>query len=61
MLRCFTLSFPYTKYSCKSSIDISALISGNSEQRDRHQVAVQIGQACRAFGFFYIVGHSVND
>jgi isopenicillin N synthase-like dioxygenase len=39
-------------------IDISALI-GRTE--DRHQVAAKIGQACRECGFFYIVGHGVDE
>ncbi len=39
-------------------IDISALVSGNE---DRHEVAGRIGQACRDWGFFYIVGHGVDE
>lgn len=37
-------------------IDISALVKGSDE---RHVVASKIGQACREWGFFYIVGHGV--
>ena len=39
-------------------IDISALVSGNE---DRDEVAGRIGQACRDWGFFYIVGHGVDE
>jgi isopenicillin N synthase-like dioxygenase len=39
-------------------IDISALVSGN---KDRREVAGRIGQACRDWGFFYIVGHGVDE
>ena len=39
-------------------IDISPLVL---ETEDRHEVAAKIGQACRECGFFYIVGHGVED
>jgi isopenicillin N synthase-like dioxygenase len=39
-------------------IDISALISRSDE---RYFVASQIKQACRECGFFYIVGHGVDE
>src|SRR6266581_4997131 len=39
-------------------IDVSALVSG---KEDRHEVAGRIGQACRDWGFFYIVGHGVDE
>jgi isopenicillin N synthase-like dioxygenase len=39
-------------------VDISVLVSG---QEDRHEVAARIGQACRDCGFFYIVGHGVDE
>ncbi|MBW4597309.1 MAG: isopenicillin N synthase family oxygenase [Brasilonema angustatum HA4187-MV1] len=39
-------------------IDISALVSGTDE---RYIVASQIGEACREWGFFYIVGHGVDE
>ncbi len=47
-------------------IDISALVFGTGDApaktlRDRHAVAAQIGQACRECGFFYIVGHGVDE
>jgi isopenicillin N synthase-like dioxygenase len=39
-------------------IDVRSLIAGTEE---RYAVAEQIGQACRDWGFFYIVGHGVDD
>jgi isopenicillin N synthase-like dioxygenase len=39
-------------------IDISALVAGN---KDRNGVAGRIGQACRDWGFFYMVGHGVDE
>lgn len=38
-------------------IDIRSLVAGTEE---RYTVAKQIGQACRDYGFFYIVGHGVD-
>ncbi len=45
-------------FSSVPIIDISALVSGKG---DRLTVASQIGQACRKCGFFYIVGHGVDE
>jgi isopenicillin N synthase-like dioxygenase len=39
-------------------IDIAALVRGTEQ---RHQVAAKINQACRDFGFFYIVSHGVDE
>ncbi|MBE9256689.1 isopenicillin N synthase family oxygenase [Dolichospermum sp. LEGE 00246] len=39
-------------------IDISALISGDEQQQI---VALQINQACQEYGFFYIIGHGVDE
>jgi isopenicillin N synthase-like dioxygenase len=39
-------------------IDITALVRGTDE---RYKVAVEIGQACREYGFFYVVGHGVAE
>jgi isopenicillin N synthase-like dioxygenase len=39
-------------------IDIHALLS---ETKDRSDVAAEIGQACRDWGFFYIVNHGVDE
>jgi isopenicillin N synthase-like dioxygenase len=39
-------------------VDISALVAGTQA---RHEVAARIGQACREWGFFYIVGHGVDE
>jgi isopenicillin N synthase-like dioxygenase len=38
-------------------VDIAPLVSGN----DRQRVADEIGRACRECGFFYIVGHGVDE
>jgi isopenicillin N synthase-like dioxygenase len=39
-------------------INIGGLVSGTE---GRHEVAAEIGQACRECGFFYIVGHGVDE
>ncbi len=39
-------------------IDIHPLICGSE---NRYAVADEIGRACREWGFFYIVGHGVNE
>lgn len=39
-------------------IDINSLMRGAEQSRD---VADQIGRACRDCGFFYVVGHGVNE
>src|SRR5262245_49734023 len=39
-------------------IDIGALLSS---QGDRQGVAAQIRDACSEYGFFYIVGHGVDE
>ncbi len=39
-------------------IDISALVAGSGA---RHAVAARIGEACRQCGFFYIVGHTIDE
>src|SRR5215216_2135964 len=39
-------------------IDISALISRTA---GRHRIAAQLAEACRDYGFFYVIGHGVNE
>jgi isopenicillin N synthase-like dioxygenase len=39
-------------------INISALVSGADERRE---IADSVGRACREHGFFYIVGHGVDE
>jgi isopenicillin N synthase-like dioxygenase len=38
-------------------VDVSALVSG----REDHHTVADIEKACREFGFFYIVGHGVDE
>jgi len=39
-------------------IDVSGLVSRTEH---RHEVAVRLGEACREWGFFYVVGHGVDE
>jgi isopenicillin N synthase-like dioxygenase len=39
-------------------IDVKPLVLGTEA---RHDVAAKIGEACREYGFFYIVGHGVGE
>jgi isopenicillin N synthase-like dioxygenase len=39
-------------------VDVSELVAGATTQR---KVAAQLGEACRESGFFYAVGHGVDD
>jgi isopenicillin N synthase-like dioxygenase len=47
-----------TEFSSVPVIDISPLIESD---KDRSEVADQIGQACRECGFFYIIGHGISE
>jgi isopenicillin N synthase-like dioxygenase len=38
-------------------IDISALVAG----KEHHDIASKIRDACREYGFFYVVGHGVDE
>ncbi|MCI0358781.1 MAG: hypothetical protein L0211_09895 [Planctomycetaceae bacterium] len=49
---------PTPEFSHVPIIDISPLIAGSSQKA---AVADQLGAACRGCGFFYIVGHSVDE
>jgi isopenicillin N synthase-like dioxygenase len=39
-------------------IDVGPLVHG---AEDRARVALDLGRACREYGFFYVVGHGVDD
>jgi isopenicillin N synthase-like dioxygenase len=39
-------------------VDVSALVAGTANQQ---AVAAQLGQACRESGFFYVIGHGVDE
>ncbi len=45
-------------FSHISLVDVSELVAGASGQRS---VAEQLGEACRESGFFYVIGHGVDD
>lgn len=45
-------------FSRLAIIDISPLVAGTG---DRQRVAHEIARACRECGFFYVVGHGVDD
>ena len=47
-----------SEFSRVPVIDVSALVVGGG---DRRQVAEAIGAACRQSGFFYVVGHGVDQ
>jgi isopenicillin N synthase-like dioxygenase len=49
---------PWNDPSSIAVIDVSALIYGTAGRRE---VAAKIGQACRDLGFFYVVGHGVDE
>jgi polar amino acid transport system ATP-binding protein len=39
-------------------VDVAPLVAG---LHDRAEVARQLGEACREYGFFYVVGHGVDE
>jgi isopenicillin N synthase-like dioxygenase len=47
-----------SQHSALPIVNIAALVSG---KEDRYRVAAEIGAACREFGFFYVIGHEVDD
>jgi isopenicillin N synthase-like dioxygenase len=49
---------PAQEFSHVPIIDVTALVAGSA---GRHEVAGQLGQACRESGFFYAVGHGVDE
>jgi len=51
-------SHPAATASSVPIVDVSALVAGKPERR---AAAELIGRACRAHGFFYVVGHGVDE
>ena len=39
-------------------VDVAPLVHGSE---DRARVALELGRACREYGFFYVIGHGVDD
>lgn len=56
MLRCTDMTL--ASFSSVPIIDVSPLVAGGPA---REEVARQLGTACRDCGFFYIVGHGVDE
>ena len=54
----FGKGFPTAAMSSVPIIDVAALVGGPGSA---DAVAHQIGAACRAHGFFYVVGHGVDE
>ena len=52
---------PLADFSDVPLVDIQALRDPSASARSRHQVAAALGQACREVGFFYIVGHGIDE
>jgi len=48
-----------TELSSLPVIDVSALLNSNSNDNEQQEVALQIHQACRQWGFFYVQNHGV--
>ena len=42
-------------------VDIAPLVAGTGDRAGTAAIAVQIGQACRQSGFFYVVDHGVDE
>ncbi|WP_431128429.1 isopenicillin N synthase family dioxygenase [Variovorax paradoxus] len=51
------MTMPMTDTQTLPVIDVAPLVAGAPE---RDGVAAQIGAACRAHGFFYVIGHGVD-
>lgn len=49
---------PLTEFSHVPVIDVAPLVN---HAPDRARAAAEIGAACRECGFFYVVGHGVNE
>lgn len=54
----FEMAAPLTEFSQVPLVDVAPLVSG---QPGRHDVAEQLGRACRECGFFYVVGHGIDE
>ena len=42
-------------------IDISPFLQENSSLESKKKVGIQVDEACRNFGFFYLRGHGISE
>src|SRR5687767_4304726 len=52
---------PAREFSNVPIVDVSELVAGTPGQAAISAIAERLGQACRESGFFYVVGHGVDE
>ena len=56
-----SLAVPSSGFDQVPVIDVRALVEPGAAPTARQAVAQQMGAACRQSGFFYVVGHGVEE